>query len=74
MTQLSPDTQEMLDSLRAAVSETLERKQRLGHYAVIWKDDRPVLVGEDAPDQSDCPSFDGQAVGHCICDGCEAAG
>ncbi|MCK0744280.1 hypothetical protein [Chromohalobacter nigrandesensis] len=53
MTQLTPDTQEMLDSLRAAVSETLERKQRLGHYAVIWQGDKPVLVGDDAPDQVD---------------------
>ncbi|MDV6319452.1 hypothetical protein [Chromohalobacter sp. HP20-39] len=61
MTQLSPDTQEMLDSLRAAVSETLERKQRLGHYAVIWEDDKPMLVGEDAPDQIDRHSPGGQA-------------
>ncbi|WP_416138242.1 hypothetical protein ACM26W_17465 [Halomonas sp. HK25] len=51
MTQLSPDTQEMLDSLRAAVAETLERKRCLGHYAVIWQDGKPVLVGEDAPEQ-----------------------
>lgn len=51
MTQLSPDTQEMLDSLRAAVAETLERKRRLGHYVVIWQDGKPVLIGEDAPIQ-----------------------
>lgn len=62
MTQLTPDTQEMLDSLRAAVSETLERKQRLGHYAVIWQDDKPMLIGEDAPDQIDRQSPDGQAL------------
>ncbi len=53
MTQLSPDTQEMLDSLRSAVAETLERKRRLGQYAVIWQDGRPVLIGEDAPQYSD---------------------
>ncbi|MCE8019251.1 hypothetical protein HOP51_03830 [Halomonas sp. MCCC 1A11036] len=51
MTQLSPDTQEMLDSLRAAVAETLERKRRLGHYAVIWQDGKPVLIGDDAPER-----------------------
>ncbi|CUR46200.1 hypothetical protein BN2364_1759 [Alloalcanivorax xenomutans] len=51
MTQLAPDTQEMLDSLRTAVAETLERKRRLGQYAVIWQDGKPVLVGEDAPPQ-----------------------
>lgn len=51
MTQLSPETQEMLDSLRAAVSEALERKRRLGQYAVIWQDGKPVLIGEDAPEK-----------------------
>jgi hypothetical protein len=35
MTQLSPDTQEMLDNLREAVAEALERKRRLGQYAVF---------------------------------------
>ncbi|WP_417330608.1 hypothetical protein [Halomonas cupida] len=49
MTQLAPDTQEMLDSLRTAVADTLERKRRLGQYAVIWQDGKPVLVGDDAP-------------------------
>lgn len=51
MTQPTPDTQEMLDSLRTAVAETLERKRRLGQYAVIWQDGKPVLVGDDAPAQ-----------------------
>ena len=53
MTQLSPDTQEMLDSLRSAVAETLERKRRLGQYAVICQDGKPVLIGEDAPQYPD---------------------
>lgn len=51
MTQPTPDTQTMLDSLRAAVAETLERKRRLGQYAVFWQDGKPVLVGDDAPPQ-----------------------
>ncbi|WP_240687467.1 hypothetical protein [Alcanivorax sp. 24] len=49
LTQLASDTQEMLDSLRIAVADTLERKRRLGQYAVIWQDGKPVQVGEDAP-------------------------
>ena len=49
MKPLAPDTQEMLDSLRAAVAETLERKRRLGQYAVIWENGRPALIGNDAP-------------------------
>lgn len=54
MTQPTLDTQTMLDSLRVAVSETLERKRRLGQYAVIWQDGQPVLVGDDAPPQQVC--------------------
>ncbi|MEA2117566.1 hypothetical protein [Halovibrio sp. HP20-50] len=53
MTQLSPDTQEMLDSLRTAVAETLERKRRLGQYAVFWENGKPVFIGEDAPQNAD---------------------
>lgn len=61
MTQLAPDTQKMLDSLRSAVSETLERKRRLGQYAVIWQNGKPVLVGEDAPnDQGTSPEPQGR--------------
>ncbi|MCW4150975.1 hypothetical protein OM427_15690 [Halomonas sp. 18H] len=59
MTQPTPDTQTMLDSLRDVVSETLERKRRLGQYAVIWQDGKPLLVGDDAPkpqvDEQDDP-------------------
>ncbi|MEY3201119.1 MAG: hypothetical protein RIR70_669 [Pseudomonadota bacterium] len=46
---LSADSQQMLDCLRATAAKTLDRKKRLGHYAVIWAEGRPVMVGEDAP-------------------------
>ena len=45
----SPETQAMLDCLRLAVSNTLERKRRLGQYAVLWSGDAAIAVGEDAP-------------------------
>ncbi|WP_457808340.1 hypothetical protein [Kushneria sp. EE4] len=51
MTQPTADTQEMLDSLRTAVAETLERKRRLGQYVVIWEEGKPVLIGDDVPVQ-----------------------
>ena len=51
MTGVSPEDQEMLDALQHAVSEVLERKRRLGHYAVIWRDDRPVITGGVATDR-----------------------
>ena len=51
MTQLPPDVQKTLDALKKAVAKELERKQRLGHYAVVWRNGRPVAIGEDAPDE-----------------------
>jgi hypothetical protein len=49
MSQISPEAQKTLAALRKAVADTLERKRRLGHYAVIWRDGRPMLIGDDAP-------------------------
>ncbi|WP_085917266.1 hypothetical protein [Halomonas sp. CSM-2] len=60
MTQLSTDTQEMLDSLQTAVAETLERKRRLGQYAVFWENGKPVFIGEDAPHNPDDTASDDQ--------------
>jgi len=49
----SPETQAMLDCLRLAVTKTLDRKRRLGQYAVLWSEAEgaPIAVGEDAPVQ-----------------------
>lgn len=44
MSPLSPESQRALDALRQAVAEALERKRRLGQYAVIWQDGHPVRV------------------------------
>ncbi len=41
-----------LECLQHAVAKTLERKRRLGQYAVMWVDNAPVLIGEDAPDMA----------------------
>jgi len=41
----------MLESLQRAVSQALEKKRRLGQYAVIWQNGKPVAVGDDAPGQ-----------------------
>ncbi|MEA3548733.1 MAG: hypothetical protein U9R66_13855 [Thermodesulfobacteriota bacterium] len=32
----SADSQKMLDTLKIAVNKALEKKKRLGQYAVIW--------------------------------------
>lgn len=49
MTRIPPDTQKILETLRQVAAATLERKRRLGHYAVIWRNGRPMAIGEDAP-------------------------
>ncbi len=45
----SEESKLILESLRKAVTKDLEKKQRLGQYAVMWRDGRPVFIGEDAP-------------------------
>lgn len=37
----------MLDSLQRAVTDTLEKKRRLGQYAVVWRDGKPVIINFD---------------------------
>lgn len=40
--------QQVLEALRRAVANALDRKRRLGQYAVVWRDGRPVrLEAED---------------------------
>lgn len=39
----------ILEVLKRAVAEALERKRRLGQYAVVWRDGRVVCTGPDAP-------------------------
>jgi len=46
----------VLDVLRRAVAEALERKRRLGQYAVIWREGHVVCTGPDAPVVPGVPS------------------
>ncbi|UPU35275.1 hypothetical protein M1B72_17785 [Geomonas paludis] len=45
----SIEAQLVLENLKEAVAQALEKKRRLGQYAVIWKDGKPILTGDDAP-------------------------
>lgn len=38
MNQPTQDSLRILETLRTAVAKALERKRRLGQYAVIWQD------------------------------------
>ncbi|MEX0386034.1 hypothetical protein [Spiribacter onubensis] len=44
--------QQALEALRKAVANALERKRRLGQYAVIWRDGRTVRL---APEEIGIP-------------------
>jgi hypothetical protein len=48
----SPQGQRQLEALRQAVAKTLEKKRRLGQYSVIWRDGKPIVMGEDAPENT----------------------
>ncbi|MDY0226438.1 MAG: hypothetical protein EOM37_09420 [Proteobacteria bacterium] len=49
VTQEAPSKESMivLESLRKAVAEALDRKKRLGQYAVVWQDGQPTIIGDD---------------------------
>jgi hypothetical protein len=50
VTDFSAPDQQVVEALRDAVAEALERKRRLGQYAVIWRDGRVVrLQPEEIP-------------------------
>lgn len=51
-TSPSPEGQRQLESLRRAVSNTLEKKRRLGQYAVVWRDGKAVRIGPEAVDEA----------------------
>ena len=53
--KLSEKGQIILDALQKAVTQALEKKRRLGPYAVVWRDGKPVMIGEDAPKVSENP-------------------
>lgn len=44
MNKLSKDDELALAALRRAVANALERKRRLGQYAVVWRDGQTVRV------------------------------
>ena len=48
--QPSRESLRVLDALKKAVSNDLEKKRKLGHYAVMWENNQVVYKGDDAPD------------------------
>lgn len=50
---MTTENQKMLASLKSAVSEVLDRKRRLEQYAVVWKNNHPVIIGNNDKNISD---------------------
>ncbi|MFT0532570.1 hypothetical protein ACMHYJ_07000 [Castellaniella hirudinis] len=48
--QYDEDTRKALESLRNSVAKALDRKRRLGQYAVVWKDGKSVYIGPNPPE------------------------
>lgn len=49
MKQPSEKSRIILSSLKEAVANALEKKRKLGQYAVVWEDNKLIYRGEDAP-------------------------
>ncbi len=47
MTNIQQQAQQALDSLNESVHEALDKKRRLGQYAVIWQNNKVVRIFED---------------------------
>jgi hypothetical protein len=48
-TEIDSTSQAILDALRRAVAQTMERKRNLRQYIVQWSGETPVYIGPDAP-------------------------
>ena len=46
MTEIQQQAYAAVKSLNKSVTETLDRKKRLGQYAVVWKDGKVVHLFE----------------------------
>jgi len=46
----SKESQIIQTALNKAIANALEKKRKLGQYAVMWENDRVVYKGPDAPD------------------------
>ena len=50
---MTTENKKMLATLKLAVTEVLDRKRRLEQYAVVWKNNHPVIVGNNDKNISD---------------------
>ena len=56
MAQPGKFEEEALAALQRAVTRALDRKRRLGQYAVFWEDGQVIFDGPDAPAEREGPA------------------
>ncbi len=49
--QPSKHSELVLNALKQAATNEIEKKRRLGQYVVLWENDSIIYQGEDAPEQ-----------------------
>jgi len=47
MSTIEQQAQQALESLQKSVTEALDRKRRLGQYAVVWEDGKVVRLFDE---------------------------
>ena len=47
MTEIQIQAQKAVDALQQSVHDALEKKRRLGQYAVVWRDEKVVRLFEE---------------------------
>jgi len=50
---LSEEGQLALEALQRAVKNALDKKKRLGQYAVVWEDGKPKIIDFSDKNQAD---------------------
>ena len=66
MTHADDYASQALEALKQAVAEALERKRRLGQYAVVWRNGRATCIGPDAPAGNNPYAMDSEPAPHAV--------
>ncbi|TEA80001.1 hypothetical protein ERE07_03475 [Allopusillimonas ginsengisoli] len=58
------DDRKILESLQRSVAKALDRKRRLGQYAVVWKDGEVSYIGPNPPIETACTATEPKTSQH----------
>ena len=58
MKTINPETQKIWDALTSVAVKTLDRKRRLGEYAVVYRQGKSVIIESDYDEKFIAQIFD----------------